>query len=174
VSSSVFGISASTYGNWQGNEYAVGSVNLTLDHILDGMSRVQARGAPGNLRLLLSHATFAKLVTEQSALRQYDGSYGAKAKNGFKGLEFHNGQGTVEILASRFVKGGDGFMFPKEGCVERLGSEESEWALPGSTTEDPWNPVADTTAAEMRIRADQAFFCRAPSHCMYFSGISNS
>lgn len=174
ATSTVFGISADTYGNWSGNAYSVGSVNLTLDHILDGMSRVQARGAPGDLKLLVSHATFAKLNLEQSALRQYDSSFGAKGKTGFKGLEFANGQGNVEILASRFVKGGDGFMFPSSGVCERLGSEESEWALPGSTTEDPWNPIADTNAAEMRIRADQAFFCRMPSHCLYYSGISNS
>lgn len=174
LTGTVHGISATTYGGWAGNLFDVGSVALTHAHIQGYAAELQARGLEDeDLILLCNPKTYSDLHQDQASARVYDESYkGSKAEAGHREIAYHTGSGWVRVVASGFVKGGEAFMFPKS-CWKRIGSEDREWELPGGEA-DPWTPVADTAAAEMRIYADQTVFCHSPALCAKIDGIANT
>lgn len=175
TSASVFGISATTYGNWKGNLFTVSSEALTHAHVMGYVQQIQARADVEDMVLLCSKPTWADLHQEQASTRVYDESYTkAMAENGFEAIRYHTSEGTITVVGSGYVKGGEAFLFPKDDTLKRIGSEEGEWSLPGSRGDDPWFPVADTTSAEMRIRNDQALFCNNMAAVAKITGITNT
>jgi hypothetical protein len=170
----VHGIDAGDFGAWAGNPFSCGSEPLTHAKIMGFAAQLQNRGNEDeDMNVVVNPFTWADLHQEQAAARVYDESYEkAAAEQGFKAIRYYCPSGWIKIVASPVVKGGEGFMFPLS-VMKRIGSAEKEWEIPGAH-EDPWHPVPNTAAAEIRMYTDQTVFCELPSRCAYISAISNN
>lgn len=166
----LFGIATADWSLWQGN--SVSSVGpLNLDKVQDYVTLAVDKGLMGKTTLLLNPKAWAKLASDQAALRQYDSSYSTeKAKAGFKGLALASQNGEIEVLAHPFVKQGEAFLVPLDLCA-RIGSVDLSFALPGQEGVY-FDRVAGYTAVQLQAMSDQALFLEKPAHCVYLSGIT--
>lgn len=174
TSSTVFGISAATYSQWQGNPFTIGSGPLTFSQVQGYAGQLSNRGVDDEDMILLTNPlTWVDLANEQSALRLYDESFRAKmAEQGINALRYMSQTGWIQIVSSGFVKGGSAYLFPLS-CLARIGSTDREWNLIGQEGE-PWTNVPGKNGAEARLYADQAIFCNRPSACAKISGFTNT
>ena len=174
TTASLFGISATTYSQWQGNAFTISSGPLTFAQVQGYAGQLANRGVDEeDLILLANPLTWVDLANEQGALRMYDESFRAQmATQGINALRYMSQTGWIQIVASGFVKGGSAYLFPLS-AMSRVGSTDREWNLIGQDGE-PWTSVASKNGAEARIYADQAIFCNRPSACAKISGFTNT
>jgi len=169
----LFGISASTYEVWKSTVFPVGG-NLSFGKITEGLGKAAGRGLNVDIKLYVSNATWAKMVQDQAAYRQYDTSYKAdKAENGFRSIMFHSQNGSVEIIPHTYVKEGYAFGLVLEDW-EKVGSTDVTFKLPGAGGEEFFRPLSDAAGFELRCYADWAIFCHKPNRQILYSGITNS
>jgi len=169
----LFGISASTYEVWKSTVFPVGG-NLSFGKITEGLGKAAGRGLNVDIKLYVSNATWAKMVQDQAAYRQYDTSYKAdKAENGFRSIMFHSQNGSVEIIPHTYVKEGYAFGLVLEDW-EKVGSTDVTFKIPGSGGEEFFRPLSDAAGFELRCYADWAIFCHKPNRQILYSGITNS
>jgi hypothetical protein len=166
----VFGLDRTNYADTMVGVTVSSVGTLGIAKILDGASQVADRGAEGNLVLWVPNKAYGLLVSNEAALRRYAGDYKRnKAENGFENLTFFGPTGSIEINAHPFMK---------EGYA--LGYIEDEVSRPGASdivdgdgvSDILWYPVADSNAAEMRMYADFVPFHEAPSHAVFFTGLT--
>jgi hypothetical protein len=170
---SLFGVNPQTYNVWRSTSYAVGGL-LTFAKVQDAVGRACARGLDEDAILLVSNATWAKLLTEQAALRMYDSSFRKEvAENGSEKLLFNSQNGMIEIRASNFIKEGLAMCFPAR-TLQRIGSTDVTFKLPMSEGEDRFfRLLVDSNGFEIRAYSDQALFCSEPNKLLILTGITN-
>jgi len=174
-SSSLFGIDPSSYNLWKGNEYSAGNADLSFEKIQEAIALAVEKGLDEDVVCMVNHKTWAKLMTDQAALRVYDSSYQMKtAENGAQSIIFYSQNGKVEVKPCTFVKESLAFILPP-ASLSRVGASEITFKLPGDEGHDSFfRPLSDAAGFELRAYADQAIFTEAPGKLVLISDIINS
>lgn len=168
---SLFNVDASVYSLWKGStSSSVGQISL--GKLQAAIAGAVNKGLMEKVICLLSPKAWGVLNSDQAALRAYDSGYsGSKAENGSEALTFHGVNGGMEIVAHPLVKDGDAFVLPLDS-VQRIGSVDLSFAIPGMDGEQFFRLVDGYNAVELQCMADQAIFIEKPAHAVYLSGIT--
>lgn len=170
-SGTLFNISAATYSLWAGNSVTV-SGPLDFGVLQDATSKAVGKGLMSKVLCLVSPKAFARLATDQAAMRTFDGSYSSdKAKNGSKGITFFGANGEMEVKVHPMVKDGDAFVIPVSDII-RIGSVDLTFEVPSVEGEKFFTLVPNTNAVEFQCMADQAIFLEKPAHGVFLTGIT--
>lgn len=167
----LFGISAATYPQWKGVQYAVGGA-LDFDKVAEGLSNAADNGLTSGCTLYVNPRTWTDLMTNEAALRRRT-SDSSKAKSGYGDLEFEMNCGVVKVKQYRYMKQGIAIALPTQDW-HRVGSTDLTFTLPGSPNEFFYRELETQGGSEIRIYTDQAVCSEAPFRSVLFSGISNS
>lgn len=168
----LFGINATNYTLWKGNESALGGNPLSFSAVQDGIARGVEKGLDSMVCVFVNPRTWTDLLTEQAALRQYDSSYKVSVSEaGHEEITFYGQNGKVEIVPSIFVKEGYAYILCMEEML-RIGSTDITFKRPdqGDTF---FRELENAAGYELRAYSDQALFCYAPGKNTLISGITN-
>lgn len=169
----LFGINASTYNLFKGNELALTSDPLSFAAIQSGIARAVEKGLDSPVMVLVNPRSWSDLLTEQAALRQYDSSYRtSQSENGSEEITFYAQNGKAEIVPSIYVKEGYAYILCMDEWV-RIGSTDITFKRPGMG-DDFFRELNDSAGFELRAYSDQAVFSHAPGKNTLVSGIVNS
>jgi hypothetical protein len=173
--SSLFGINPSAYSLFKGVEYSAGSADLSFGKIQQAIARGVEKGLDEDVVCLVNPRTWAKLLTDQAALRVLDSSYETtKTENGSKAITFYAQNGMVEIRPCTYVKESVAFIVPPKELM-RVGSTDVTFRLPGREQQDEFFLELPTAAGfELRAYSDQALFTGSPGKLILISAIVNS
>lgn len=167
----LFGIDAAVYSLWKANTYAVGGA-LTLAKLQAAVATAAARGLSEDVEVYVSPTVWQQLSTEQVAYRMLDSSYSAKkVVNGFEALEFHSQNGKLSVMAHKYVKDGEAFMFPTKRAV-RIGSSDVSFNIPGTDNGQIFIQNPTTAGFTFRIFSQQSLLVTRPAVCTKLTGIS--
>lgn len=169
--SSLYGITSANYTMWQGNVSPVGSANLTLRKIYDGLVRPVGKGLMEDVDVLVSPATFATLANDEAALRRYV----AKTSKGDRGVDeisFIGANGAINVMIHPMIREGEAIAAPLKKA-ERIGASDLSFKVPGFGDE-MFHNLPDQTGVEARLYSEQSIFLPCPAKCVLFTGISNS
>jgi len=168
-----FGIDASVYDLWKGNNVTV-TGQLTMAKVLSVVSKQCQRGLVGEAILYCNPQTWADLSSNLAALRRFDGSYSKKKNsNGSEELEYIAMNGTIKIIPYSIVKEGDCFILPKNKII-RIGARELGLNDPTRPDDQIFIPISGKAGISLRTYTNQAIFLSAPAQAAYISGIVNS
>lgn len=169
----LFNISASSYALWKGNTYDAGGGALSLTKITSAIARAVEKGLDQDVKVLVNPRTWSNMMSDQAALRRYDGSYrGEQAENGMSAIKFHGQQGLVEIEPSIYVKEGYAYVLCLDELI-RVGSTDITFKRPGQGDEF-FRDLENAAGYELRAYTDQAVFSSAPGKMVIISNIVNS
>jgi hypothetical protein len=173
TSGSLFNIDVTSYNLFQGNQYSASSGALSFSKLNLATSRGVEKGLEGKLSAFVNPRAWANMLSDQAALRRYDGSYSKKKlENGSEALAFYAQNGEIEIIPSIYVKEGYCYMLSMEDW-QRVGSQDITFNRPGQG--DRFFRDLDNAAGyELRCFTDQAVFCSAPGRQIIITGIVNS
>lgn len=171
----LFGISPAQYSLFEGNVYDAGSSDLSFAKIQQAIARGVEKGLDEDVVCLVNPRTWAKLLTDQAAMRLYDSNYRTdEMENGGQRIKFYAQNGVVEIRPCTYVKQGLAFILPPEELM-RVGSTDVTFRLPGREQQDEFFLELPTAAGfELRAYSDQALFCAAPGKLILIDNIVNS
>ena len=169
----IFGINAGTYDLFKGNELTISPTGpLSFAVLQDSIARAVEKGLDSDTMVLVNPRSWSDLLTEQSAMRQYDSSYrSAVSENGSEEIAFYAQSGKVEIIPSIYVKEGYAYVM----CMEewsRIGSTDITFRRPGQG-EEFFRELENSAGYELRAYTDQALFCYAPGKNTLIDGITN-
>lgn len=168
----LFGINAAQYNLWRGNQLAIGGNPLSFARVQDGIARAVEKGLDSDVTVFVNPRTWSDLLTEQTALRQYDSSYKVGvSENGSQEITFYGQNGKVEIVPSIFVKEGYSYVLCLEEML-RIGSTDITFKRPDQG-ETFFRELENSAGYELRAYSDQALFSYAPGKCTLISGIVN-
>lgn len=166
----LFGIDAATYSLWKANTYAVGGA-LTLAKIQAAVATAAARGLSEDVNIYVNPSVWQELSTEQVAYRMLDSSYSkSKATNGFEALEFFSQNGKLTVMAHKYVKEGEAFMFPTDRAI-RIGSTDVSFNIPGTDNGQIFIQNPTTAGFTFRIFSQQSLLITKPAVCTKLTGI---
>lgn len=167
-SGTLFGISGATYGLWAGNSLTSWGTP-SLGKILDAVSRLVERGLDEDVVFLCSPKHFARLNSDQTALRMY-GDAGGTAKQGWGSIKLASENGSVFIRSHRFCKDGYAFLLPMSKFM-RIGSTELTFTNMG-VDGDIFLQTSGTASVQLRGYLGQALLCTAPGRTALISGVT--
>lgn len=168
----LFGIDASQYNLWKGNQVDLASNPLSFARVQDAIARAVEKGLDSAVTVFVNPRAWSDLLTEQAALRQYDSTYSvSKAENGSQEIVFYGQNGKVEIVPSIFVKEGYSYVLCLEEML-RIGSTDVTFKRPdqGDTF---FRELENAAGYELRAYSDQALLCFAPGKNTLIKGITN-
>jgi hypothetical protein len=122
--------------------------------------------------VMVNPRTWSDLLTEQTALRQYDSSYkSSSAEAGHQEITFYGQNGKVEILPSIFVKEGYSYVLCLDELL-RIGSTDVTFKRPdqGDTF---FRELENAAGYELRAYSDQALLCFSPGKNTLIYNIAN-
>ncbi len=170
---SLFNIDVGTYNLFRGNVYPAGGAALSFTKLNLAAARAVEKGLEGPLVAMVNPRAWANMLSDQAALRRYDGSYSSsKLDNGSEKLMFHSQNGMIEIEPSIYVKEGYAYLLSIEDWF-RVGSTDMTFKRPGQG-EEFFRDLENSAAYELRLYTDQAVFCMAPAKNTLITGIVNS
>jgi hypothetical protein len=171
---SFFGIDPTTYPLWQGQVYPCGSASLTMAKVLAGIGLGVANGGLNSEAVLMvSAATYQNLNADQSALRQYDGSYsGKEAENGVEDIVYRGPNGKVTVMVNNVTKQGEAHAIPKK-YVKRVGVHDISFKRPGKDDEF-FQEIPGFAGYSLRASGDFCVLLEKPAQAVKFTGIVNS
>lgn len=171
---SLFNISVSDFELWRGNTFSASSAALSFNKLNLAVTRAIEKGHMGRMLALVSLKAWANMMSDQAALRKYDGSYSKqKMENGSERLVFHSQNGEIEILPSIYVKEGYAYMLSEDNWM-RVGSRDISFNIPGMPGDQIFVQKQDAAAYEFRLFTDQALFTSAPGRNVLINLIVNS
>lgn len=169
----LFNISAASYTLWTANQYDCGGSALSFTKIQSAISRAVEKGLDSEVMVLVNPRGWANLLSDQAALRKYDGSYkSSEAENGFESIKFYGQNGVIEIQPSIFVKQGYAYILCKDEWI-RVGSTDITFKRPGQG-EEFFRDLETAAGYELRAFTDQAVFCSAPGKQVLMKNIVNN
>jgi hypothetical protein len=172
-SGNLFNIDVGTYNLFKGNTYSASSAALSFNKLQSAAAKAVEKGLDTKLIALVNPRAWANLMSDQAALRRYDGSYSSsKTEAGSKAIVFHSQNGDIEIHSSIFVKEGYSYLLSLEDWM-RVGSADMTFKRPGQG-EEFFRDVENSAAYELRLFSDQALFCSAPGKNVIITGIVNA
>ena len=169
---SLFGISAAQHTLWKGNEIDLAGNPLSFARVQDAIARAVEKGLDSDVCVMVNPRTWSDLLTEQTALRQYDSSYKTSvAESGHQEITFYGQNGKVEIVPSIFVKEGYSYVLCLDELL-RIGSTDVTFKRPdqGDTF---FRELENAAGYELRAYSDQALLCFAPGKNTLIKGIQN-
>jgi hypothetical protein len=169
---SLFGISAASYSLWKSNKLSCQSKKFSLHAVEVGVAQAMNRSdLDSGLKILINPRSFANLITDEAALRKYDGSYSKEGVNGFESIKFYAANGVNEIVPHRMILEGEalGLDF---GNWSRSGSAEISFRVPGIDKEIIF-PAENNAGWIVRSFSDQYMFCHAPARQILFTDIND-
>lgn len=169
----LFNISATQYALWAGNQYSAGSASLTFTKVNAAVARAVEKGLDSAVKVLVNPRTWTDLLSDQAALRRYDGSYkSGEMEQGAESIKFYGQNGMIEITPSIFVKQGHAYILPMDELI-RVGSTDVTFKRPGQGDEF-FRDLETAAGYELRAFTDQAVFSFAPAKMVLITGIVNS
>jgi hypothetical protein len=169
----LFNISAATYNLWKGNEFSAGSAQLSLTKITSAVARAVEKGLDSDVMCLVNPRTWSNLMSDQAALRRYDGSFkSSEAENGMQSIKFHGQNGMINVQPSIYVKEGYAFILCEDEMM-RCGSSDITFRRPGQG-EEFFRDLESAAGYELRAYTDQAVFISAPGKCVLIKDIVNA
>jgi len=161
TSGTLFNIDNSVYNLFKGNQYDAQSGALSLAKLNQAVARSVEKGLEGKVTALVNPRGWANMLSDQAALRKYDGSYSKKKlENGSEALTFFSQNGEIEIIPSIYVKEGYAYLLSMEDFV-RVGSTDITFKRPGADG-NFFRDLENASGYELRCYTDQAVFCAAP------------
>jgi hypothetical protein len=168
----LFGIDASQYNLWKGNQVDLASNPLSFARVQDAIARAVEKGLDSDVMVMVNPRTWSDLLTEQTALRQYDSSFKSSgAEAGHQEITFFGQNGKVEIVPSIFVKEGFAYVLCLDELV-RIGSSDVTFKRPDQG-ENFFREIEDAAGYELRAYSDQALLCFSPGKNTLIKGIVN-
>lgn len=169
----LFGVPAAQFSLWKGSTSAAGQKLLTFGRLQKAAAQAMNRGGLGeDVEVKVNPRTFATMINDQAAARDYDHSYGpAKYENGAKAIEFYYAGGKMTVEGDRKVKEGHAFGLVKADWV-RGGSAEISLNVPGVDKPIIF-PLENHSGHMFRSFSDQYLFCRRPAAQFFISGIDD-
>jgi len=172
-SGTLFNIDVGTYNLFRGNIFSAGGAALSFTKLNLAAARAVEKGLEGPLLAMVNPRAWANMLSDQAALRRYDGSYSAsKMENGSEKLMFHSQNGLIEIEPSIYVKEGYAYMLSTDDWF-RVGSTDMTFKRPGQG-EEFFRDLENSAAYELRLYSDQAVFCMAPAKNVLINNIVNA
>ena len=145
---------------------------LSFQKLQDAVALAVRKGLDSDVTVLVNPKTWADLLNDQAALRQYDSSYNSNtAENGARMIKFHGQQGVIEIVPSIYVKEGYSYVISMDEMI-RVGSSEVTFRRPGRGDEF-FRELEGHAGYELRAYTDQALFCYAPGRNVLITDIVN-
>lgn len=173
TSGTLFNINVGTYNLFKGNTYSAAGGALSFTKLNNAAALAVEKGQDGTLYCLVNVRAWSNMLSDQAALRRYDGSYSKDTLNqGAKTLSFHSQNGELEIEPSIYVKQGYAYLISADEWM-RVGSSDMSFKRPGHNDEY-FRPLENSAGSELRLFTDQALFCSAPGRNVLISGITNS
>lgn len=171
---SFFNIDPTVYPLWQGQTYSCSSASLTMSKALSGVGQaVAVGGLNSEVSLHVAAVTYQNLNADQSALRQYDGSYDAKdAENGSEDITYRGPNGKITVKVNNIVKQGEAFAIPKK-YVKRVGVHEMSFKRPGKDDEF-FQEIPGYAGYSLRCSGDFCVLLEKPAQAVKFTSIVNS
>lgn len=169
----LFNIDTAQYNLFRGNQYDAAGGALSFTKITQGTERAMEKGMDGKAVCYCNPRGWTNMMSDQAALRRYDGSYKVTAaENGSEKLVFNTLTGAIEIEASIYIKQGYAFILAMdEWC--RVGSSDVTFKRP-SQGDEFFRDLSDAAGYELRLWSDQALFTSAPGRNTVIFGIVNS
>lgn len=168
----LFNIDIAAYNMFRANQYSASGGALSFAKLNLATARAVEKGLEGTLLAVCNPRAFANMLTDQAALRRYDGSYERlKGEMGTKGLLFHSQNGDIEIMPSIYVKEGYAFLLSTDDWM-RVGSSEITFNMPGDK-EQFFRQLDRQAGFELRAWTDQSVFCSAPARNVLITSIVN-
>jgi len=168
----LFNINTSTYNLFKGNKYNAQSGALSFAKLNQAVARSVEKGLEGKVTCLVNPRGWANMLSDQAALRKYDGSYSKKKlENGSEALTFFSQNGEIEIMPSIYVKEGYAYLLSMEDFA-RVGSTDITFKRPGADG-NFFRDLENASGYELRCYTDQAIFCAAPGKQTLIYGIVN-
>ena len=165
-------VSASGYNLFKGNKYDAQSGALSFSKLNQAISRSVEKGLEGKVTAFVNPRGWANMLSDQAALRKYDGSYSKKKlENGSEALTFFSQNGEIEIIPSIYVKEGYAYLLSMEDFA-RVGSTDITFKRPGADG-NFFRDLENASGYELRCYTDQAIFCAAPGKQTLIYGIVN-
>jgi hypothetical protein len=168
----LFNINTSTYNLFKGNKYDAQSGALSFAKLNQAVARSVEKGLEGKVTCLVNPRGWANMLSDQAALRKYDGSYSKKKlENGSEALTFFSQNGEIEIMPSIYVKEGYAYLLSMEDFA-RVGSTDITFKRPGADG-NFFRDLENASGYELRCYTDQAVFCAAPGKQTLIENIVN-
>lgn len=172
-SGTLFNIDVGTYNLFRGNVFSASAAALSFTKLNLAAARAVEKGLEGPLLAMVNPRAWANMLSDQAALRRYDGSYSAsKMENGSEKLMFHSQNGLIEIEPSIYVKEGYAYLLSTDDWF-RVGSTDMTFKRPGQG-EEFFRDLENSAAYELRLYSDQAVFCMAPAKNVLITSIVNA
>jgi hypothetical protein len=172
-SGTLFNIDVGTYNLFRGNVFSASGAALSFTKLNLAAARAVEKGLEGPLVAMVNPRAWANMLSDQAALRRYDGSYSAsKMENGGEKLAFHSQNGLIEIEPSIYVKEGYAYLLSTDDWF-RVGSTDMTFKRPGQG-EEFFRDLENSAAYELRLYSDQAVFCMAPARNVLITSIVNA
>ncbi len=177
TSGSYLGIAGSSYPDlWNGTQVTVSGA-LDWDKIQDGLEEAAGRGREIPLKLLVSNASWSNLNSDLAALRAIDSSYSEKETSmGTKSITFYSATGTVEVVPTGYMMGGDAIAYPSPGeaDIARIGVSDITFDPSGKDgSEGMFRHTENSNTVELRAWSDQSLYTTNVRDTVYYSSITN-
>lgn len=169
---SLFGINCSQYTLFRGNRYDAQNGALSFTKLNLAAARAVEKGLDGKLVAFVNPRAWANMLSDQAALRKYDGSYDkSKLENGSQAITFFSQNGEIKIVPSIYVKEGFAYLLSIEDWV-RVGSSDMSFKRPGAEG-NFFRDLDNAAGYELRLFSDQAVFTFSPAKNVVIFGITN-
>lgn len=173
TSGTLFNIDVGNFNLFRGNTFDAGGAALSFTKLNLAAARAVEKGLDSKLCAFVNPRGWANMLSDQAALRRYDGSYKSdKAETGSKGILFHSQNGDIEIEPSIYCKEGYAYLISEEEWF-RVGSTDMTFKRPGQGDEF-FRDLENSAAYELRLYTDQAVFCMSPGKNVLISNIVNA
>lgn len=174
TTSTLFGLSRTTYTQLRGNPYAAGSAAISKDMIVQASTLAVNRGAMGDMICLVPSGSWTTLWSKDAALNRKDYSYSPnKSETGSEEIIYASLTGKITVVYHPFVKEGDFFLFPVEDVIW-TGASQPTFNIPGRGDDEFFFVNQDYNSVEIREIGDLAIFAVYPGHCVMGTGVVNS
>ena len=168
----LFNISVSQYNLFRGNQYDAQSGALSFTKLNLAAARAVEKGLDGKLVAMVNPRGWANMLSDQAALRKYDGSWSRdRLENGSQKLTFFSQNGEIEIVPSIYVKEGYAYLLSIEDWM-RVGSTDMTFKRPGQGDQF-FRDLENSAGYELRLYTDQAVFCSAIARNVIIYNITN-
>lgn len=169
---SLYGISAATYGIWQSNtSSATGS--LTMKKLSQLTSDLANRSRLGPRRAYCGTHNWADLNDDHAALRRFNQSTKNSLDLGTGRITYYGPTGPLEIVPHPMVKVSEVFVVDPRH-LKRIGASDLSFDLPGSEGHNKrfLRELPDSAGFEIRAYWNQTLCCNRPAALGKISGLT--
>lgn len=175
-STTLYGVSAATYGIFKANSHAAGGAALTMTKVCGAAAEAAVRSEMGKRVCYISTAAWTDLNNDHAALRRFGESTRAGLDLGTQRITYYGPTGEIEIVPHPMVKGGEAFLVDPRH-LKRVGSSDISFALPGTIEgQQPrfFRELESNAGFELRCWWDQTLISDRPAAHTKITGIVNS